>query len=61
MYISKTKLCVLVYIIYFKLLILNKIKNMLIYLKLHLAYIKAIYPLLKIGSIPQRASWSLRC
>ena len=49
-------MCVLLYNIYLKLLILNKFKIMLIYLKLLLAYIKAIYPLLKIQSISQWAS-----
>ena len=49
-------MCVLIYNIYLKLLILNKFKIMLIYLKLLLAYIKAIYPLLKIQSISQWAS-----
>ena len=49
-------MCVLIYNIYLKLLILNTFKIMLIYLKLLLAYIKAIYPLFKIGSISQWAS-----
>ena len=49
-------MCVLIYNIYLKLLILNTFKIMLIYLKLLLAYIKEIYTLFKIGSISQWAS-----